>query len=237
MDAEQRIIANRFASIRMDSPVPSLESASASSQEQPVASNKRKATRDEEEEGEGSSNSSYTYIRDDAWIHGREVDDKEDEENPIQEDEKDTTDPDFCWACAMASFQDKNPMATYWLERIMPLFQIVDERYAVLTIRDTYNRLVRPRMDPKIKQRWTARNIWKHMRFHQTDVGQMLAHSVRKVSRIMEQAERELIVVKDNKKTLNVDAAKVYFDGTRLLHKLLPSKKDGKRSSNKLVFK
>lgn len=130
MDAEQRIIANRFASIRMDSPVPSLESASASSQEQPdrpVASNKRKATHDDdEEEGEGSSsNTSYTYMPSDAWIHGREVDEREDEENPIQEDEKDTTDPEFCWACTMASFQDKNPMATYWLEKIMPLFQVL----------------------------------------------------------------------------------------------------------------
>lgn len=128
MDAEQRIIANRFASIRMDSPVPSLESASASSQEQPdrpVASNKRKATHDEEEEGEGSGNTSYTYMPSDAWIHGREVDEREDEENPIQEDEKDTTDPEFCWACTMASFQDKNPMATYWLEKIMPLFQVL----------------------------------------------------------------------------------------------------------------
>ena len=51
--------------------------------------------------------------------------------------------------------------------------QLVDERYAVLTIRDTYNRLVRPRMDPKIKQRWTTRNIWKHLRFHQTDTEQV----------------------------------------------------------------
>lgn len=233
MDPEQRMIANRFASIRMDSPVPSLESASSheGSNERPQAS-KRKAS---EEEGNGDT--SYTYILDDEWIHGRDVDEKEDEENPILEDEKDTTDPDFCWACVMVSFREKNPMATYWLERIMPLFQLVDERYAVLTIRDTYNRLVRPKMDPTIKQRWTLRNIWKHLRFHQTDTEQMLAHSVRKVSRIMEQAERELIVVKDNKKTLNVDAAKVYFDGTRLLHKLLPSRKDGKRSSNKLVFK
>ena len=236
MNAEERMIANRFARIGMDSPVPSLESAS-SQEDRPVAAPKRKATYDEDgEEGEGSNNS-YTYIRDDEWIHGKDVDEREDEENPVQEDEKDTTDPDFCWACVMASFREKNPMATYWLEKIMPLFQLVDERYAVLTIRDTYNRLVRPRMDPKIKQRWTTRNIWKHLRFHQTDTEQMLAHSVRKVSRIMEQAERELIVIKDNKKTLNVDAAKVYFDGTRLLHKLLPSRKDGKRSSNKLVFK
>lgn len=233
MDPEQRMIANRFASIRMDSPVPSLESASSSQEPDRPVANKRKATHEEEEEG----NNSYTYMPSDEWIHGRDVDEKEDEENPILEDEKDTTDPDFCWACAMASFQDKNPMATYWLEKIMPLFQLVDERYAVLTIRDTYNRLVRPRMDPAIKQRWTVRNIWKHMRFHITETEKILSHSVRKVCRIMEQAELEMMVVKDNKKTLNVDAAKVYFDGTRLLHKLLPSRKDGKRSSNKLVFK
>ena len=218
----------------MESPVPSLESASfLEGEEEPLRPAKRKAAGEEE-----GNSGDFTHMTEDDWIYGK---DTEDEENPILEDEQDTTDPDFCWACMMASFQDKTPMATYWLEKIMPLFRLVDERYAVLTIRETYNRLVRPKMDPKIKQRWTKRNIWKHMRFHQADVPQLMDHSVRKVSRIMEQAEREMIVVKGVQKTLNVDAAKVYFEGTRLLQKLMPkresSRKSSSSSSNKLGFR
>lgn len=210
----------------MESPVPSLESASLlEGEEEPLRPAKRKAAGEEE----GNSSGDFTHMAEDDWIYGK---DTEDEENPILEDEQDTTDPDFCWACTMTNFQDKTPMATYWLEKIMPLFRLVDERYAVLTIRETYNRLVRPKMDPKIKQRWTKRNIWKHMRFHQADVPQMLDHSVRKVSRIMEQAERELIVVKGVQKTLNVDAAKVYFEGTRLLQKLMPKRESSRKSSS-----
>lgn len=218
----------------MESPVPSLESASfLEGEEEPLRPAKRKAAGEEE-----GNSGDFTHMAEDDWIYGK---DTEDEENPILEDEQDTTDPDFCWACMMASFQDKTPMATYWLEKIMPLFRLVDERYAVLTIRETYNRLVRPKMDPKIKQRWTKRNIWKHMRFHPTDVPQMMDHSVRKVSRIMEQAEREMMVVKGVQKTLNVDAAKVYFEGTRLLQKLMPkresSRKSSSSSSNKFGFR
>jgi hypothetical protein len=229
---EERMVSNRFANIRMDSPVPSLESASSFEGPSDRPAPKRKATEDNEEE-EGSSKD-FTHMTEDDWIYGK---DTEDEENPILEDEKETTDPDFCWACTMASFQDKTPMATYWAEKIMPLFRLVDQRYAVLTIRDTYNRLVRPKMDPKIKQRWTKRKIWEHMRFHLTDVPQMLDHSTRKVSRIMEQAERELMVVKGSQKTLNVDAVKMYFDGTRLLHKLLPKKESSRKSSSSSVNK
>ncbi len=218
----------------MESPVPSLESASfLEGEEEPLRPAKRKAAGEEE----GNSSGDFTHMTEDDWIYGK---DTEDEENPVLEDEQDTTDPDFCWACMMASFQDKTPMATYWLEKIMPLFRLVDERYAVLTIRETYNRLVRPKMDPKIKQRWTKRNIWKHMRFHQADVPPLMDHSVRKVSRIMEQAEREMIVVKGVQKTLNVDAAKVYFEGTRLLQKLMPKRESSRKSSsysNKLGFR
>lgn len=225
---EERLVSNRFADIRMDSP-----SSFEGLPDRPAP--KRKATDDGEEE-EGSKD--FTHMAEDDWIFGK---DTEDEENPILEDEKETTDPDFCWACTMSNFKDRTPMATYWAEKIMPLFSLVDERYAVLTIRDTYNRLVRPRMDPKIKQRWTKRNIWKHMRIHPTDVPQMLDHSIRKVSRIMEQAERELMVVKGGQKTLNVDAVKLYFDGTRLLHKLMPKKESSRKSSsasvNKLGFR
>lgn len=218
----------------MESPVPSLESASfLEGEEEPLRPAKRKAAGEEE-----GNSGDFTHMAEDDWIYGK---DTEDEENPILEDEQDTTDPDFCWACTMTNFQDKTPMATYWLEKIMPLFRLVDERYAVLTIRETYNRLVRPKMDPKIKQRWTKRNIWKHMRFHPTDVPQMMDHSVRKVSRIMEQAEREMMVVKGVQKTLNVDAAKVYFEGTRLLQKLMPkresSRKSSSSSSNKFGFR
>ena len=228
MNQEQRQVENRFAGFRMESPAPSfLESASSLGEgdgeieDRPAP--KRKASEGEESSGD------FTHMADDNWIYGR---DTEDEENPILEDEKETTDPNFCWACTMANFQNRSPMATYWLERIMPLFQSVDEQYAVLTIRETYNKLVRPRMDPKIKQRWTKRSIWNHMRFHPTDVEQMVSHSVRKVSRIMEQAEREMMVVKGSQRTLNVDAAKVYFDGTRLLHKLLPKKDSHRKSSS-----
>jgi len=165
----------------------------------------------------------HTHIKDsDAeFLFGPKADEEEDQNNPVQEDEDGRTGDGWCWACTLDSEnKDNAALSIYWRDKIFPLFKTRAPHIVVYTIRDLFNRLVRPHLPPHIKQRWTKRSIFKHIMYDQADVPTMLTHGVRNVGKIMEQAEKEMQLNAAGETTLNVHAAKIYFMGVKLLASL-----------------
>lgn len=199
-------IGRRFEELRVETPQ--------------VTQPKRKRQGEDEDEEEVTDEVRYTHMKEDDWLYGPDAEEEEDKENPILPDEAPHTHKDYCWACIADKSSRDATTVTYWKESITPYFKAIDPKIAVYTIRNLYNKLVRPHLPPGIKQRWTKRNIMDHILFHPADIGDMLVHGVRKVGKIMRLADREMIMIKEGKRLLNPKAAKVYMEGVALLARL-----------------